>query len=74
MQLNGRRISFVRQALIFALLAVAVVLVVSTIAGNLERRGPSVSFEFLRRPASFDIPFKLIDFTKIGRASCRERV
>lgn len=62
MQGNGRRIPYARQALVFALLAVVVVLVATTIAGNLERRGLSLSFEFLRRPASFDIPFKLIDF------------
>ena len=63
MQRDGRRIALVRQVLVFAALAAFVVLVASNIAGNLERKGLSLSFEFLRRPASFDIPFKLIDFT-----------
>ena len=63
MQRNGRRITLVRQFLVFAALAAIVAVVASNIAGNLERKGLSLSFEFLRRPASFDIPFKLIDFT-----------
>ncbi len=63
MQLNSRRIALARQVLVFTVLATIVVLVASNVAGNLERKGLSLSFEFLRRPASFDIPFKRIDFT-----------
>jgi general L-amino acid transport system permease protein len=63
MQRNGHRIAMVRQVLVIAALSAIVVLVASNIAGNLERKGLSLSFEFLRRPASFDIPFKLIDFS-----------
>jgi general L-amino acid transport system permease protein len=63
MQLSGRRIVQIRQVLVLALLAAIVYAVVSNVGSNLQRRGLSLSFEFLGRPASFDIPFKLIDFT-----------
>ena len=63
MQLNRRSVAPVRQVIVFALLAGLLALIVSNVADNLARRGLSLSFEFLGRPASFDIPFKLIDFS-----------
>ncbi len=63
MQLSGRRIVLIRHVLVFALMAAIVVLLASNVSDNLQRRGLSLSFEFLGRPASFDIPFKLIEFT-----------
>ncbi len=63
MQLSGRRIARIWQISLLAILVVVIVLVASTVSSNLQRRGLSLSFEFLERPASFDIPFKLIDFT-----------
>ena len=63
MQLSGRRIVMIRHVLVFALVAAIVALFANNLSDNLQRRGLSLSFEFLGRPASFDIPFKLIDFT-----------
>lgn len=63
MQLSGRRIVLIRHVLVFALVAAIVALFANNLSDNLQRRGLSLSFEFLGRPASFDIPFKLIDFT-----------
>ncbi len=62
MQLSGRRSSQIRQVLGFTLVLAIVVLIAVNVSGNLQHRGLSLSFEFLSRPASFDIPFKLIDF------------
>lgn len=62
MQLSGRRIGQIRQILGLTLVAVAAVLIAINVSGNLQLKGLSLSFDFLGRPASFDIPFKLIDF------------
>lgn len=60
---SGRRISQIRQILGLTLALAIVAVIALNVSDNLQRRGLSLSFEFLARPASFDIPFKLIDFT-----------
>ena len=61
-----------RQAIAFAIVALVAALITGNIAANLDQRGLALTFEFLGRPASFDIPFKLIDFSSrdtYGRAA-----
>jgi general L-amino acid transport system permease protein len=62
MQLSGGRIGQIRQVLGVTLVAALAVLIALNVSGNLQQKGLSLSFDFLWRPASFDIPFKLIDF------------
>lgn len=63
MGLSRLRWSQIRQLLVFTLVVAVVVLIAINVSGNLQRKGLSLNFDFLSRPASFDIPFKLIDFT-----------
>lgn len=63
MHLSSRRISQIRQVIVFSLVVAVAAIVASNVSANLQRRGLALSFEFLQRPASFDIPFKLIDYT-----------
>jgi general L-amino acid transport system permease protein len=63
MQLNRRNFLNARNIVTFLGLAGLVLFVASNVSDNLARRGLSLSFEFLNRPASFDVPFKLIDFS-----------
>ena len=63
---------WLRQVTAFAVVALVAALIVRNIAANLDQRGLALTFEFLGRPASFDIPFKLIEFTSrdtYGRAA-----
>ena len=64
--------NWLRQAMAFAVVALVGALITGNIAANLDQRGLALTFEFLGRPASFDIPFKLIDFSSrdtYGRAA-----
>jgi general L-amino acid transport system permease protein len=61
-----------RQGVVLLILAVVTAFLISNVAANLQRRGLGVSFEFLARPAGFDVPFKLIEFSSrdsYGRAA-----
>ncbi|MFO1350956.1 MAG: ABC transporter permease subunit [Gammaproteobacteria bacterium] len=52
-----------RQTVVLAGLAAVVAVIFHNIGANLAQRGLSLSFEFLGRPASFDVPFTLIEFS-----------
>jgi general L-amino acid transport system permease protein len=72
MQLNLRGIAPVRQFVILASLAALLIFLGFNVATNLQARGLALTFEFLGRPASFDVPFKLIEFSSrdsYGRAA-----
>jgi general L-amino acid transport system permease protein len=63
MQHHVHRNAWVRHAVAFATVGLLVALLLRNIAANLDHRGLALTFEFLGRPASFDIPFKLIEFS-----------
>ena len=52
-----------RQIVILLVLAAIAAFLANNIAGNLAQRGKILSFDFLARPASFDVPFQLIEFS-----------